>query len=133
MGLTTGVDISPGEKSGVVVDDFSTAIRLEARLGDCPSWRQRRFPSDVEPLTEQEGANGAVSTVEVVASDITASSSEWLQNVLRTRHKGMITMMMMRWTLEKCVLERLLVVVILNNLSHLIGIQQVSNPKAKLR
>ena len=76
VGLTTGVGISPGEKSGVVVDDFSAAIRLEARSGDCPSWRRRRFPSDVEPLTEREGANGAVSTVEVVASDITASSSE---------------------------------------------------------
>ena len=46
MGLMTGVDISPGEKSGVIIDDFSAAICLEARLGDCPSWRQRRFPSE---------------------------------------------------------------------------------------
>ena len=29
--LTTEVDIFPGKKSGVVVDDFSAAIRLEAR------------------------------------------------------------------------------------------------------
>jgi hypothetical protein len=81
VGLTTGVDNSPGEKSGVFIDDFVAAIRLEARSDDCPSWRRRRFPSDVEPLTEREGVKGAekrgVSTVDVVASDITASSSEW--------------------------------------------------------
>jgi hypothetical protein len=78
VGLTIGVDISPG----VVVDDFIAAIRLEARSDDCPSWRRRRFPSDeVEPLTEREGAKGVERTgvpiVDVVASDITASSSEW--------------------------------------------------------
>lgn len=80
MGLTTGVGVSPGEKSGVVVDDLIAAIRLEARSGDCPCWPRRRFPSDVELLTDREGVKGAdktgVPTVEVVASDITASSSE---------------------------------------------------------
>ena len=50
-------------------------IRFKARSDVCPSWRQRHFPSDVEPLTEWEGAKGAVSMVDVVASDITASSS----------------------------------------------------------
>ena len=72
MGLTTGVD--------VVVDDLIAVIHLEARSDDCPSWR-RRFLSGVEPLTEQEGAKGAekkgVSTLDVVASDINASSLEW--------------------------------------------------------
>jgi hypothetical protein len=108
VGLTTGVGIiSPGEKSGGVVEDVIAAIRLEARLGDCPSSRRRRFPSDdVEPLTEREGARGVektgVSTVEVdvVASDITASWSEWRQNVFWARRKGvrregmMMSMMM---------------------------------------
>jgi hypothetical protein len=57
VGLTTRVDIiSPGEKSGVVVDEVIAAVRLEARSDDCPSWRRRRFPSYVEPLTEREGA-----------------------------------------------------------------------------
>jgi hypothetical protein len=83
VGLTTGVDIiSPGEKpGGVVVDEVIAAIRLEARSDDCPSWRRPRFPRDVEPFTEREGAKGeentGASTVEVVASDITASWSEW--------------------------------------------------------
>ena len=82
MGLTTGVDIiSPGDKSGGVVEDLIAAIRLEARSGDCPPWRRRRFPRDVEPLTEREGAKGAgmtgASSMDVVASDITVSWSEW--------------------------------------------------------
>jgi len=82
VGFTTGVDISPGDKFGVVVEDLIAAIRLEARLGDCPCWPRRRFPSDVEgPLTEREGDRGSektgVSTVDVVASNITESSSEW--------------------------------------------------------
>ena len=72
MGLTTGVD--------VVVDDLIAVIRLEARSDDCPSWR-RCFLSGVELLTEREGAKGAekkgVSTLDVVASDINASSLEW--------------------------------------------------------
>ena len=80
VGPTTGIGISPREKSGVVVDDLIAAIRLEARSGDCPCWPRRRFPSDVELLTDREGVKGAdktgVPTVEVVASDITASSSE---------------------------------------------------------
>jgi hypothetical protein len=39
------------------VDDvIIVAIRLEARSDDCLSWRQRRLPSDVKPLTEREGA-----------------------------------------------------------------------------
>jgi hypothetical protein len=79
VGLTTGVDISRGGGSEVVVD-FIAAIRLEARSGDCPCRPRRRFPSDVEPLTEREGVKGAekagVSAADVVASDITASSSE---------------------------------------------------------
>jgi hypothetical protein len=92
VGLTIVVKFPPGDKSGVVVDDLIAAIRLEARSGDCPSWRRRRFPSDVDPLTEREGAKGAEkagvsTTVDVDASDITASSSE---NVFRTRRAGMV-------------------------------------------
>ena len=72
MGLTTGVD--------VVVDDLIAVIRLEAHSDDCPFWR-RHFLSGVEPLMEREGAKGAekkgVSTLDVVASDINASSLEW--------------------------------------------------------
>lgn len=101
MGLTTGVDISPGEKSGDVVDDLIAAMRLEARSGDCPCWARRRFPSDAELLTEREGVKGAerrtgASAVDVVASDITVSSSEWRQNVFRVRRKGMVRMMMIQ-------------------------------------
>jgi hypothetical protein len=63
-----------GDPSGVVVDD-APAVGL---ADDC-SWRRRRFPSDEEPLTEREGARGDEKTggltVDVVASDITASSS----------------------------------------------------------
>jgi hypothetical protein len=111
VGLTTGVDItSPGVKSGVVVEDVvaAAAIRLEARSDGWRSWRRERFPNDVEPLTEREGAKGAdktgVSTVGcvlVVASDITVSWSDWRKNAFRTRRKGMrrrgmtMTMMMM--------------------------------------
>jgi hypothetical protein len=77
VGLTTGVDISPGEKTGVVVDDLIAAIRLEARSDECPSWRRRRFPGDVEPFTERVGAKGAENTgasgVDIVASFINAS------------------------------------------------------------
>ena len=81
MGLTTVVGLlSLGVGFGAVVfalDDRMAAIRLEARSDVCPSWRRRRFPSgaELEPLTEREGAKGAVSMVDVVASDITASSS----------------------------------------------------------
>ena len=78
-----------------VLDDRMAAIRLEDRSDVCPSWRLRRFPSDVElePLTEREGAKGAVSMVDVVASDITASSSgRWL-NVFRARREGILLMM----------------------------------------
>lgn len=97
VGLTTGVDIiSPGDKSGGVVEDVIAAIRLEARSDGCPSWRRRRFPRDVEPLTEREGAKGVEKTgvstveveVEVVASDITVSWSEWREDVFRARRKG---------------------------------------------
>ncbi len=92
VGLRMGVDISPGEKSGVMDDDVIAAIRLEAHSDDC-SRHGERFPNDEELLAEREGAKGAgkagVSTADVVASDITASSpSERRQNVFRTRRKG---------------------------------------------
>ena len=54
------------EDSGVVLDDLMAATRLEARSDVCPSWRRRHFPSDVVPLTEWEGAKGAVSMVNMV-------------------------------------------------------------------
>ena len=76
MAFTTGVGIiSLGQDFGAVLDDRMAAIRLEARSDVCPSWRRRRFPSDLElePLTEREGAKGAVTMVDMVASDITAS------------------------------------------------------------
>ena len=76
MGLTTGVGIlSLREDFGTVLDDGMAAIRLEARSDVCPSWHRRRFPSNLklELLTEREGAKGAVTMVDVVASDITAS------------------------------------------------------------
>ena len=81
MGLTTGVDLlSLREDFGAAVfvsDDRMAAIRLDARSDVYPSWRRRRFPSgaELETLTEREGAKGAVTMVDVVASDITASSS----------------------------------------------------------
>ena len=71
VGLTSGEDISPVERFGVV-DDVPTAGLTD----DC-SCRVRRFPSN-EPLTERDGAKGeraGVLAVDVVASDITASSS----------------------------------------------------------
>lgn len=36
-GLTTGVNISPGEKPGEVLDDIIAAIRLHVRLVSCLS------------------------------------------------------------------------------------------------
>ena len=70
MRLRTGVDISPGEKSGIVVDGLIAAIRLKARSDNCPSWHRRQFLSYVEPSTEREGAKGAekigVSAVDVL-------------------------------------------------------------------
>ena len=48
------------------LDDLMAAIRLEVRSNVCPSWRRRHFPSDVEPLTEWEGAKGAVSMVDIL-------------------------------------------------------------------
>ena len=63
-----------GDPSGVV-DDDAPAVGL----ADGCSLRRRRFPSEEEPLTEREGARGVEKTggltVDVVASDITASSS----------------------------------------------------------
>ncbi len=100
VGLMTGVDISSGEESGVVVDKFFAAIRLEARSGNC-SWCPRRFPNE-EPLTEREGDKGTgktgASTTDVAVSDITTSSSlEWRQNVSRTRRKAEGMMMMLNY------------------------------------
>ena len=72
MGLTTDIN--------VVVDDLIAAIRLKACFNDCPSWCWH-FLSSVEPLMEWEGAKGTekkgVSMLDVVASDINASSLEW--------------------------------------------------------
>ena len=42
------------------------AIRLEVPSEVCPSWRRQHFPSDVGPLTEWEGAKGAVSMVDIL-------------------------------------------------------------------
>ena len=42
-----------GDSSGVVVDDAPTV-----GLTDHCLWRRRYFPSDGEPLTEQEGGKG---------------------------------------------------------------------------
>jgi hypothetical protein len=53
----------------MIRDDVMAVIRLEVCSDVCPSWSRHHFPSDVEPLTEWEGAKGAVSMVDILEGE----------------------------------------------------------------